>query len=226
MGSPFNHLAHELLPKCRKMRKSEVFLHPVLVAREREASDASTFHLDWQENQKSAKGSVQRCYPDHRWSSFASGTRAPAALLFYYRESIWNEPPPCGGFLPKNWMQSARQAPPFLFEIAENQNQTFLLIITVEYDRAELVIAVLSAASFVGIYQILGWIHRPGGVQGSPLTNVYEQERLQISETKSFQVRRILKVHLHKRELEINTFSQHPQKQRSSCWKSVLSSGK
>lgn len=100
-------------------------------------------------------------------------------------------------------------------------------MIRVEYETAELVIAVLSAAPLVGIYQILGWVRRPGGVQGSPLTNLYEQGSLQISETKSFQVRHILKVDLHKRESEINTFfSQHPQKQRSSCWKSVLSSGK
>lgn len=168
-----------------------------------ELSDTSTFHLDWQVNQKSA----QRCCPDHRRSSFASGTRAPAVLLFYYRESSWNEPLPRGGFLHKKtgWNQRARLFLPSVWNSRKTES-SILLMIRVEHETAELVITVLSAAPLVGIYQILGWVRRPGGVQGSPLTNLYEQESLQISKTKAFQVRHILKVHLHKRESEINTF--------------------
>lgn len=131
-------------------------------------------------------------------------------------------------FTKTGWNQRGRLffPPPSIWNSRKTESG-ILSMIRVEYETAELVIAVLSAAPLVGIYQILGWVRRPGGVQGSPLTNLYEQGSLQISETKSFQVRHILKVDLHKRESEINTFfSQHPQKQRSSCWKSVLSSGK
>lgn len=67
---------------------------------------------------------------------------------------------------------------PPLFEIAGKTESSILSMIRVEYEKGELV--VLSAAPLVGIYQILGWVRRPGGVQGSPLTNLYEQESLQI----------------------------------------------
>lgn len=175
-----------------------------------EVSDASTFHLDWQ-----VKSAQRRC-PDHRRSSFASGTRAPAALLFYYRESSWNEPLPRGGFFTKTgWNQHSRLFSPSIWYSRKTESSISRIpSLSMEYETGELVIAVLSAAPLVGIYQILGWARRPGGVQGSPLTNLYEHESLQISETKSFQVRHILKVHLHKWESEINTF--FPNTHRSS----------